>query len=63
MGNRLKRRIVFFPILGGPFPQSRLCLRCRWLGYVLLADDASQDTCRGHLAEDRVNNLIGYTGG
>lgn len=45
------------------YPHSRLCIRCRAQGFILPADDASQDTCRGHLAEDRVNNLIGYAHG
>jgi hypothetical protein len=49
--------------LVGPVPwhfyaHSRLCIRCRDQGFILPADPASVDSCRGHLAEDRINQLI-----
>jgi hypothetical protein len=38
--------------------RSRLCIRCRDQGFILPADPASPNMCRGHLAEERINNLI-----
>lgn len=51
-----------FRVTPRPAPFSRLCIRCRAQGYILPADDASRDTCRAHLAEDRINELL-KTGG
>lgn len=42
----------------GLYPHSRLCIRCRNQHVIVPADDASTDSCRGHLVEDRVNELI-----
>jgi hypothetical protein len=59
----VKRWNVYWPLKGGPYPHSRLCVRCRDQGFILPADDASPDTCRGHLAEDRINTLLGQSHG
>lgn len=42
--------------------RTELCIRCRDQGVIAPADLAIPYTCRGHAAEDRVNDLLGYTG-
>lgn len=49
-------------LLDPVYPQSFLCIRCRDAGVSAEADPASPDSCRGHLAEDRVNELIDQSG-
>lgn len=37
---------------------SHLCLQCRDQGVISEADPASLTICRGHLAEERINDLM-----
>jgi hypothetical protein len=45
---------IWFPVR----EMTYLCIRCRDLGVIVEADLAALYLCRGHLAEDRVNEIL-----